>query len=176
MSILKLSILGMENAGKSTIVDFLTKGIDSVPKKPPDMHPTKNIEKKKILLNEKDIIVWDFGGQQMYRQDYMNNPDKYFHSISYFYYVVDIQDYYRVMSSSMYFSGILQIIKKYSPPAEIIVLFHKTDPDFDPNIKNVKQQFLKLTERVFKAIKTEITSLDTTIFDLNTINTAFSFI
>lgn len=174
MGPLKLAMLGMENAGKSTIVDYLTKGIDSVPKKPPDMHPTKNVAKNKVLLNEKDFVVWDFGGQEMYRNDYINNPDKYFREVSYFYYVVDVQDYYRVMSSSMYFTGILQIIKKYSPPAEIIVLFHKMDPDFDTSKKEVKQQFLKLTDKVLKANKKPITSYDTTIFDLTTINEAFS--
>lgn len=164
----------MENAGKSTIVNILTKGIDINLRSPPDMDPTRGVEKGTLLLNEKDIAIWDFGGQESYRSDYMNNPDRYFKMVSYFFFVIDCQDYYRYVTSAMYFSGILQLIKRFSSEAKIVLLFHKMDPNFDPTIKSVKKQFLEKVEPVLKANNTPFLCYDTTIYNFGTIKNAFS--
>ena len=107
---IKLVIIGMENAGKTTILDILTGKINEISDKPPSMNPTIGVERSTILFFEKETKVWDFGGQETYRNEYLSNPEKYFHTISFFYYVVDIQDYYMLVSSVMYFRGIFNLI------------------------------------------------------------------
>jgi GTPase SAR1 family protein len=169
---IKIVIIGMENAGKTTIVDLLAQATAEVPVKSPDMNPTRSVERRSLF--QKNIIIWDFGGQETYRNEYMLNPDKYFHSVSFFYYVVDIQDYYRIASSSMYFMGIFNLIKKHSPDAKIVFLFHKNDPGFDANQKNLKSKFLGVVEPFIQADNKTFTMYDTTIFNLNSIRTAFS--
>jgi hypothetical protein len=137
------------------------------------MNPTKGIERSTLLFFEKETRVWDFGGQESYRNEYLLNPEKYFHTISFFYYVVDIQDYYRLIPSVMYFKGVLNLIKKYSPDAKIIFLFHKMDPECNPDERNLKEKFLERVEPDLKLANTPYITYDTTVFDIHSIKTAF---
>ena len=170
---IKLVIMGMENAGKTTILDVLTGRINETPNRPPSMNPTKGIERSTILFFQKETKVWDFGGQETYRNEYLANPKKYFYTISFFYYVVDIQDYYRLPQSVMYFRGVFNVIKSYSPDAKIIFLFHKNDPDYVADERNLKGKFLEKIEPSLKAANIPYTTYDTTIYDLSSIKTAF---
>jgi len=47
------------------------------------------------------------------------------------------------------------------------------DPNFDPSKENVKDIFLKVASRVLKANKIIYDTFDTTVYDLNSIKTAF---
>jgi small GTP-binding protein len=170
---IKIVIMGMENAGKTTILNILTKETNKVPNRPPIMTPTKSVERKFITLFEKRTVIWDFGGQETYRNEYLANPERYFHSIALFYYVIDIQDYYRFIPSVMYFTGVFNKIKTYSPNARIIFVFHKMDPGYDPNVKKLKIKFLEKVEPLLREHLTSYLIFDTTIFDLSSIDTAF---
>jgi hypothetical protein len=70
--------------------------------------------------------------------------------------------------------GVFNLIKKYSPSAILILLFHKLDPGFDPNIKNLKGKFLEKIEPFLLNNNISFISFDTTIFDINSIKTAFN--
>ncbi len=72
-------------------------------------------------------MVWDFGGQETYRTEILANPVSNYKMISYLYYVFDIQDYYRIMTSAMYFIGVFNLIIKYSPDAKIVFPFMKKE-------------------------------------------------
>ena len=168
----KICLMGMENAGKSTIVKYLQISSYEIPDNPPEMNPTKNVER--TILSKEKIIAWDFGGQEKYRNEYLENPDKYFHSIEYFYYVIDVQDYYRLFSSSMYFMAILNMIDKYSPDAKLIFLFHKWDPDYDPSKRDLKGKFLEKVEPTLKKRNRKYLTFDTSIFSPNSIKAAFN--
>ena len=170
---IKLVIMGMENAGKTTILEVLTGKINETPDKPPSMNPTKGIERSTILFFQKETKVWDFGGQETFRNEYLANPKKYFYTISFFYYVVDIQDYYRLPQSVMYFRGVFNVIKNYSPDAKIILLFHKNDPNFVADERNLKEKFIEKIEPSLKSSNIPYTMYDTTIFDISSIKTAF---
>ena len=98
-NLIKVVIMGLENAGKTTIVDVLADKIRENQLSPPHMYPTKNVERR--TFSEKNVVVWDFGGQELYRNEALNNPESYLGSISYAYYVVDIHDYYRFPLSLM---------------------------------------------------------------------------
>jgi hypothetical protein len=119
-------------------------------------------------------MVWDLGGQEIYRNEYLANPESYFKEISFCYYVVDVQDYYRLAISTMYFMGVFNLIKRYSPSARIVLLFHKMDPDYNPNERNLKEQFLGKIKPFMQNKEMLFKSYNTTIFDLTSIKTAFS--
>ena len=169
-NVLKCVIMGMENAGKSTIVDVLTQKLKNTPLTPPDMLPTKGVQRSTL----KNSVIWDFGGQELYRNEYLADPEAYLRSISSVYYVVDVQDIYRHYSSIMYFMAVFPTIEKHSPNAEINFLFHKVDPAYDPNTKNLKRKFLDSIEPYLKTRGKPFVSNDTSIFDLDTIRTAFN--
>ena len=168
----KLVILGLENAGKTSIVDLLKQKTEVTLRKPPDMYPTKGVERRSLFQGS--IMVWDLGGQEVYRNEYLKNPESYFKEISFCYYVIDAQDYYRLAPSTMYFMGVFNLIKKYSPNARIVLLFHKMDPNFNPNTRNLKDKFLEKIEPFLLRNDTSFITYQTTIFDLNSIKTAFS--
>ncbi|MHA1915589.1 MAG: ADP-ribosylation factor-like protein [Promethearchaeota archaeon] len=168
----KLVILGLENAGKTTIVDLLKQKTDLTLHKPPDMHPTKGVQRSSLFQGK--IMVWDLGGQEIYRNEYLANPEKYFSGISFCYYVIDVQDYYRLPFSTMYFMGIFNLIKKHSPSARLRLLFHKMDPDFNPNTRNLKGKFLEKIEPFLLQNNTSFLIYETTIFNINSIKTAFN--
>ncbi|MFW9826286.1 MAG: ADP-ribosylation factor-like protein [Candidatus Thorarchaeota archaeon] len=170
---IKIIIMGMENAGKTTILNIISQETEKILTTPPSMNPTKGVERNHLTLFQKKTIVWDFGGQEMYRSDYLTNADKYFHTVSFFYYVIDVQDYYRLIPSVMYFTGVFNKIKNYSPDAKIIFLFHKMDPGFDPNERNLKKKFLEKVEPLLQQEYTSYLMFDTTIFNLKSIRTAF---
>jgi GTPase SAR1 family protein len=171
---IKIVIMGLENAGKTTIVDILTKATGDVPDHPPDMYPTKKVERR--TLSKKNAAIWDFGGQELYRNEYLANPEPYFDKISFFYYVIDVQDYYRLFGSYMYFMAVYNLIRKFSPEASIFFLFHKMDPNFDANKKNLKRKFLEHIEPFLKMHNKSFIMYDTTIFNLNSLRTAFSHV
>jgi len=168
----KIIIMGMENAGKSTIVKYLKISNYEIPENPPDMNPTNKVER--TVLADKNLIIWDFGGQEVYRNEYLEKPESYFHSVSYFYYVIDVQDYYRLFSSAMYFMAIYNVISKYSLDARIVLLFHKWDPEFDPKKKNLKEKFLEKVQPYLEKRNTAYLMFDTSIFSPNTIKSAFN--
>lgn len=166
----KIIIMGMENAGKTSIVNQLKEKLENPPNEPPYIKATMGL-KISTLFN---IAIWDFGGQEIYRNEYLNNPDRYFRTIDSFYYVVDVQDNTRLISSTMYFMGVFQRILKYKSDININFLFHKMDPDFDPNEKKLKEKFLEKIQPYVIAHKTSYTTYNTTIFDSNSIKIAFS--
>lgn len=169
---IKLVIVGLENAGKTTILDLLKQKTEVTLRKPPDMYPTKGVERRSLFQGT--IMAWDLGGQEIYRNEYLANPESYFKGITFCYYVVDIQDYYRLAISTMYFMGVFNLIKRYSPNAKIVLLFHKLDPGYDPSIRNLKIKFLEKIEPFMRDKDMQFISYDTSIFDLNSIKTAFS--
>jgi hypothetical protein len=73
----------------------------------------------------------------------------------------------------MFFKGIFNKIKKYSPEAKIIFLFHKTDPDYAVDERNLKGQFLEKITPELKETNTPYIIYDTTIFDIKSIKIAF---
>jgi len=169
---IKLVILGLENAGKTSIVDVLKQKTEITLRKPPDMNPTKGVERRSLFQGS--IMVWDLGGQEVYRNEYLKNPESYFKEISFCYYVVDVQDYYRLAPSTMYFMGVFNLVKKYSPNARIVLLFHKMDPDFNPDQRNLRGKFMDKIEPYLQKNDISFITYETTIFDLNSIKTAFS--
>jgi len=70
--------------------------------------------------------------------------------------------------------GVFNLIKKHSPNARIVFLFHKMDPDFNPNKRNLRDKFLEKIEPFLLRNNTSFITYETTIFDLNSIKTAFS--
>ena len=73
----------------------------------------------------------------------------------------------------MYFKGVFQLIRKHSPDAKLIFLFHKMDPGFNSKEKNIKEYFQKEIESFLKTSGIKYASYETTIFDANSIKIAF---
>jgi small GTP-binding protein len=169
----KVSILGLDNAGKTSIALYLDRRYSLITK----TIPTKSAQ---IRAQSVDILglklsIWDLGGQKTYRQEYLEKKDLYFSRINAFFYVIDIQDERRYDISIKYLLNLSKFIRQYNPELkDLIVFFHKSDPDirdteeFKNNINSIKEKINDLP------IDFEILYYPTSIYDGSNILKAFT--
>ncbi len=128
----KIIVLGLNNAGKTSMLESLkgkTKFGDIT-----NLPPTKGVEIQKVEVENFNLMIWDFGGQEFHRQDYLKNPEEYFLHIDLIIYVIDIQDSERYDESLEYFEKILEIIRYFKENPYVLVLLHKSDPDIRQSV------------------------------------------
>ncbi|MFX1280988.1 MAG: ADP-ribosylation factor-like protein [Promethearchaeota archaeon] len=130
----KVIVVGLSNAGKTTILKKFGGeiGIKDLAR----LKPTKGAERQEIVTSDLILIIWDFGGQEEYRQMYLQKPHKYFLKIDLVIYVIDVQAPEKYKSSIEYFKNILDILEKLEENPHILIFIHKFDPDVkdDPEI------------------------------------------
>jgi small GTP-binding protein len=154
----KIVFIGMDNAGKTTIINSFSQQMKDYRA----ITPTSRVERTEMHLLGKEIMVWDFGGQDKYRELYITNPEKYFDEISFLFFVVDVQDESRLQLSIDYFQKIIEGLLALSPDAKIILLFHKNDPDKQDLIEklNIQIKFLEAVEPYIDTYRSNIKSGD----------------
>jgi small GTP-binding protein len=130
----KIVVIGLSNAGKTTILRKFGGqiGIKDLAK----LTPTKGVQRKEIVTSDMALILWDFGGQEEYRNVYLSNPEKYFLKVDLVIYVIDLQDPDNYETSIAYFKQILDVFEKLEENPYILIFIHKYDPDLkdDPEI------------------------------------------
>jgi small GTP-binding protein len=170
----KISILGLDNAGKSSIALYLDRKFSLVSK----LTPTKlaNINTQSVDILGLQLSIWDLGGQKQYRSEYLKNKEMYFSNLSGFFYVIDIQDNQRYEISINYLANLAKVVKEYNPELEeLVILLHKYDPDIQGS-----EKYLNKIESLKDKIKSlsldfNITFYPTSIYDGANLMKAFSF-
>ena len=127
-SFLKVIISGLDNAGKTSILTALDKKYD-FEKDIVQLKPTIRVEYHKMNFLRSNTVFWDMGGQETYREIYVNYQDVYFDVTDLLIYVIDIQDPDRFNSSLEYLNAILTFFSESEMHVPIIITFHKYDPD-----------------------------------------------
>lgn len=140
----KIAFVGMDNAGKTSIINVLSQNFSNYQA----ILPTQRVERNQLNFLGKELMIWDFGGQDKYREAYLATPEKYFESIDIMYFVVDIQDLEKLNTSIQYFRRIIDGLDFYSPNAQITILYHKNDLE-----AKVKIQELQLDQKFYNAVK-----------------------
>ena len=130
--LLKIIVSGLDNAGKTSILTALDKKYDFA-KDIVQLKPTIRVEYHKMNFLRNNTIFWDMGGQDQYREIYMNYQDVYFDATDLLIYVIDIQDPDRFENSLEYLNSILTFFTESKMDVPIIVTFHKYDPDLRDN-------------------------------------------
>ncbi|MFX1302951.1 MAG: ADP-ribosylation factor-like protein [Promethearchaeota archaeon] len=127
-SFLKIIVSGLDNAGKTSILTALDKKYD-FEKDIVQLKPTIRVEYHKMNFLRNNAIFWDMGGQETYREIYVNYQDVYFDATDLLIYVIDIQDPDRFDKSLEYLNAILTFFSESEMNVPIIITFHKYDPD-----------------------------------------------
>jgi len=127
-NLLKVIISGLDNAGKTSILTALDKKYD-FHKDIVQLKPTIRVEYHKMNFLRNNTIFWDMGGQEQYREIYVNYQDVYFDATDLLIYVIDIQDGDRFKSSLEYLDSILAFFTDNKMDVPLIITFHKYDPD-----------------------------------------------
>src|SRR6056297_2929410 len=94
----KIAIMGIDNAGKTSIITTMKKRFD-VPNEIKGLKPTKQIERSSVQFLDHIIYQSDYGGQEIYRNEYLKHKDRYLAGIDLLFYVIDIQDSMRFQES-----------------------------------------------------------------------------
>ena len=87
---IKINIMGLDNAGKSTLVDLL-KG-KPLSNANLNLTPTVGVDVQNFESSKYNMYIWDFGGQVSHRNDYFERPEDYFLDIDLLIFVIDMQD------------------------------------------------------------------------------------
>jgi len=167
---IKIPILGLQNAGKSSLIRTLIREFKSLD----NIKPTKGIERIKFPFLGKDLLLWDFGGQEKYRNDYKKKAELYFSEVQECVYVVDIQDQNSFNDVITYFKDIGNELKTHSPNATINIVFNKLDPGMESE-NGFKQLITTFGEKLIDSAKPMSSRVYTTsIFNPLSVIRAFS--
>ena len=74
-----------------------------------DLLPTKGAVQDRLKVQNINVMLWDLGGQQQYREVYLKEPERFFFDTSAVMYVIDIQDEERFDESIDYLERIVKI-------------------------------------------------------------------
>lgn len=123
---IKILVMGLDNSGKTSIVNCL-QGIKNLSAfnspKPTRGRVVQNFE----ALNS-NYAIWDFGGQRAFRDAYFQDFDKIFKGTSKIIYTIDLQDVNRYNEALEYMRRVVNSIDKQQN-IEFSIFLHKFDPD-----------------------------------------------
>lgn len=172
-----LLLVGLDNSGKTSIAYSLkgTKNLPTFCKTKPTVR--RNIVS--ITSYDSEYKIWDLGGQEAYRDEYLEKFDNYFRGFDKLIYVFDIQDVGRYNLALEYYEKIINLLKDREDISdfEVSIFLHKFDPDLNeirPDITNqvindLKEKIKKIidkTEFFYQIFKTSIYCLfDKTVTD-----------
>lgn len=170
----KLILMGLGNAGKTSILKTILNEFDSFA----SLLPTTGVERTRMDFFGRELSIWDFGGQIDYQKMYLSRPVMYFQGIKYLYYVIDAQDDEKVPESIEYFLKVFENTIEYSDDVKVFLFIHKIDPKTPKNVSvkytSIEENFLSMTVPEMKRHNIEPVIFHTSIFNPMTVISAFS--
>ncbi|MHA1989814.1 MAG: ADP-ribosylation factor-like protein [Candidatus Hodarchaeales archaeon] len=174
----KIILAGLDNSGKSSIISLLKrkKPLLEIHKEINNLTPTTGLLREEIDLSGLTIRLWELGGQEQYRSQYLKEPEMYFLDSHTLIFVLDIQNQKRFEESLDYMKSLIGLLKFLEIPFPIQIFLHKADPNVElssyknqlnDNIKSIiKETGWNVPEDIFL----------TSIFDPASITAAFTMI
>jgi small GTP-binding protein len=125
----KVLIMGLDNSGKTSIVLCLrgVKNLSSFS----SLNPTRGFKINKFQTLGSEYSIWDFGGQEQFREGYLNDFQTHIKKTNKFIYVLDVQDQERFDKSLDYLEKIVILLKKHNVNIDFSIFLHKYDPDLE---------------------------------------------
>ncbi|KAK6253424.1 hypothetical protein QUC31_015144 [Theobroma cacao] len=126
---MELSLIGLQNAGKTSLVNVIATGGYSE-----DMIPTVGFNMRKVTKGNVTIKLWDLGGQPRFRSMW----ERYCRAVSAIVYVVDAADYDNLPVSRRELHDLLSKSSLNSIP--LLVLGNKIDKRGALSKENLTEQ------------------------------------
>ncbi len=146
---MKISLVGLNGSGKTSI--YLTMFAEKLPYETKMLAPTIMYEVRRHPYLGVDVSLFDFGGQEQYREEYLNKPQDLMGS-DVVVFVIDLHNPDMVENACQYFKRILQIFKEYGETPKIQVFYHKYDTEdyqrefLDANLQKTKEVLEEIFE------------------------------
>ena len=144
---MKISLVGLGGCGKTSLysVAFAEKSPEDTKR----LSPTILYETRRHPFLGLQVGIFDFGGQEQYRKEYMEKPD-IFKGTDILIPIVDLHDPDNFDKAKEYFEGLLDIYRKNNERPKIFLFFHKYDTEeyqkelLDTNVKKAKEIFIDI--------------------------------
>lgn len=161
----KILIMGLDNSGKTSILISLSK--DSNILSYCSLKPTIGCDIKTFETEESLMSIWDFGGQEKFREEYLTNFKNYLEGANKIIFVIDVQDIKRYELALEYCEKIINLLKEGGNPIELSIFLHK----YDPNL-SMKEEFEKIDEIVESKLINELIGIIPPEFDYKLFKTS----
>ena len=135
--LIKVLLLGLDNSGKTTILTSLKENTTIYSFL--EVQPTRGLKMEKIDNPDYNLNIWDFGGQEQYRAEYLNKFDTYLPGVNRIIYVIDIQDIERFNLALNYMEEVIKLLQEYDRSVDFSIFLHKFDPDLEQYNKKVNE-------------------------------------
>jgi GTPase SAR1 family protein len=144
---MKISLVGLGGCGKTSLysVAFAEKS----PEDTKSLSPTILYETRRHPFLGLQVGIFDFGGQEQYRKEYLEKPEV-FRGTDILIPIVDLHDPKNFKQAKEYFFGLLDIYRKSNEKPKIFLFLHKYDTEnyqkelLDTNVKKAKEIFLDM--------------------------------
>ena len=144
---MKISLVGLSGCGKTSV--YSVAFAEKTPEDTKNLAPTILYETRRHPFLGLQVGIFDFGGQEDYRREYMEKPDV-FKGTDILIPIVDLHDPNNFGQAKEYFEGLLDIYRKNNEKPKIFLFLHKYDVEdyqkelLDTNVKNAKELFLDM--------------------------------
>ena len=147
----KIIMVGIDNAGKTSLSIALKhrSTLSSLFQKLYALAPTRGLLREKIDVFKMDIFIHELGGQSIYREDYLENPDQYFVGTDIILFVIDVQAKDRFEESFEYLKQIINVTNNLKLKVPWKIFFHKSDPEYEIDSKSL-EVFESITDYMTK--------------------------
>jgi small GTP-binding protein len=142
----KILIMGLDNAGKTSIVLSL-KGHKNLLTFY-SLNPTKGINIVNVEALDSRFNIWDFGGQKVYRSKYMEDFGNYIKGIGKIIYVLDVQNEERYETALGYLAQIVEKLKKHNLNVDFSIFLHKYDPGIKFNTSKIQRLVKNINKKM----------------------------
>lgn len=172
----KIGFFGLDACGKTSFLQTLDQNTSlmtySLIVRPPK--PTTGIERRTFEVLGETVVIWDYGGQDLYRQRYIASKTD-LRGLSFAFFMLDIQDPERFDLAAKYFEELLAVSETLEEDeTKIAVCLHKTDPDLLGT--STLQDNISKASMLFTDIFPESTPFFlTSIYDEASLRRCFSF-
>ena len=146
---MKISLLGLSGSGKTSI--YSTMFAEKLPSETKMLTPTIMYEVRRHPYLGVEVSLFDFGGQEQYREEYLNKPQVLMRS-DVVIFVVDLHTPDMVENAGQFFKRILQIFKEHGETPLIQVFYHKYDTEdylrelLETNLQKAKEVLEEIFE------------------------------
>lgn len=167
---LKILFSGLSDAGKTSIIRTLRK--DAIA----DLRPTIDVEVTEIRFLGLEIISWDLGGQQPYRDHFIDHFQQYLQDTHILFYVLSVQDETGEEEALAFLETILTKLRKTTIRPHVGVLLHKIDPNIkhNPKIARYADKLEKKVHNLLRGSDISYLIFRTSIYDPISVMEAFA--
>ena len=161
---MKISLVGLGGCGKTSLysVAFAEKSAEDTKK----LSPTILYETRRHPFLGLQVGIFDFGGQEQYRKEYMEKPE-IFKGTDILIPIVDLHDPDKFEEAKEYFKDLLEIYRQNNEKPKVSLFLHKYDTQdyqkelLDTNVNRAKEIFLDIfKDYIFEYMLTSIYEQD----------------